>query len=66
MHMERSPNGLVVEEIGDQRKNRNYPDYSAFEIGKNTEKYPEGLRLAFPQNSMKNHNLKLVWKTRIT
>ena len=41
-----------------------YPNYNIIKIGENTEKSPGDLRrLAFTQTPVKDHQLKLTWKT---
>ena len=50
---------------GGQRKNWEYKDHSSVKISKNTEKGPGDLRrLAVTLTPAKNHQLKLVEKTR--
>ena len=50
--------GLDDLEVGD------HPNYSIIENGQNTEKSPGDLRrLAVTQTPVKNHRLKLMWKT---
>ena len=38
-------------------------NYSIIENSQNTEKSPGNLRLAVTQTPVKNHQLKLMWKT---
>ena len=50
--------------IVNQRKNQDHLDYNNVEIGKKTEKNPGDQRkLAVTQIPVKDHQLKLVWKT---
>ena len=50
--------------VGNQRKNWDHPGYSIVENGQNTEKCPGDLRrLAVTQIPVKDHQLKVVWKT---
>ena len=49
---------------GNQRTNRDHPDYSIIEIGQNTEKcFGDLRRLAVTQTPMKDHQLNLMGKT---
>ena len=44
---------------------RNYPNYQIIDIDQNTEKSSENLRrLLVTQTPVKDHQYKLVWKTR--
>ena len=48
------------------RTSRGLPDYGIIKIGQNTEKSPGDLRRpAIIQTPVKDHQLVLVWKTRI-
>ena len=50
-------------QLRNQRKSRDYPDYSILEIGQKAEKKPGDMRrLAFTQNPVKKHHLALVRK----
>ena len=59
--------GTVTKEtggLGGYRISGNHPNYSIIENGQNTEKSPGDLRrLAVTQTPVKNHQLKLMWKT---
>ena len=47
-----------------RRTSGDYPNYNTIENGQNTEKSPENLkRLTVTQTPVKNHQLKLMWKT---
>ena len=49
-----------------QKTSRDHPDYRIDKISQNTEMSPEDLRrLAVTQTSVKDHQLTMVWKTRI-
>ena len=53
-----------IEGQGNKRTSVDHPNYSIVEIGQNTEKIPGELkRLAVTQIPVKNHQLKLIWKT---
>ena len=60
----KSPKGFLREleelEIGKWAKTIQTRD---IKIGQNTEKSPGDLRLAVTQTPLKNHQLKLMWKT---
>ena len=46
---------------------RNHPNYSIIKNGKNTEKSPEDFRrLVVTLTPVKDHQLKLMWKTLIS
>ena len=50
--------------LGNKRMNREHPNYSIVEISQNTQKSPGDLRrLGVNQNSVKNHQHMLRWKT---
>ena len=50
--------------LGNNRTSGDHPNYCVIEIGQNTEKSSENLRrLAITQTPVKDHQLKLVWKT---
>ena len=50
--------------IGKQGMNRSHLDHKIVEMDENTEKCPGGLRkLIVTQTPVKNHQLKLIWKT---
>ena len=47
--------------VGNQRTNRDHPNYSIVKIGQNTEKDPQHLkRLFVTQTPSKNHQLTLL------
>ena len=51
--------------VGNQRTNRDHPNYNIIEIGQKTKKSPEDFRrLPNAQTPVKDHQLMLVWKTR--
>ena len=53
-----------LEDLGGWRMSGDPPDYSTTENGQNTNKSPEDLRrLALTQAPVKDHQLKLMWKT---
>ena len=53
-----------TERMWNPRLNRSYLDHSTAEIGKNTQRSPGDLRrLAVTQIPVKDHHLKLMWKT---
>ena len=57
--------GKEARRVRNRRTSGDYPNYSITEIGQNTEKSHEDLRrLAVPQTPVKDHQLKLVGKTR--
>ena len=50
--------------LGSLRASRDHPNYNINENDQNTEKSPRDLRrLAVTQTPLKNHQLKLMWKT---
>ena len=50
--------------LENKRTRGDHPNYSFIKIGQNTEKGPVVLkRLAVTETRMRNHQLKLVWKT---
>ena len=50
--------------LGNRRTNGDHPNYNIIENGQNTEKSHGHLRrLAVTQTPVKNHQLKLIWKT---
>ena len=50
--------------LGGRRTSEGHPNYNIIEDGQNTEKSPGDLRrLADTQTLVKNHQLKLMWKT---
>ena len=50
--------------LGGWRMSGDHPNYSIIENGHNTEKSPGDLkRLAVTQTPVKNHQLKVMWKT---
>ena len=58
--------GLVTRTggLGNKKTSRDHPNYNIIKIGRNTEKNPGDLRrLAVAQTPVKNHQLKLMWKT---
>ena len=53
--------GEGAERVGNQKTNRDHPNYSIVKIGPNTEKSPGDLgRLAITQPPVKDHRLMLV------
>ena len=51
-------------ELGNRRTREDHPNYDIIVNGQNTEKSPGDLRrLAVIQTPLKNHQLKLMWKT---
>ena len=51
--------------LENKRTSGDHPIYCIIEIGQNTEESPRDLRgLAVTQTPLRNHPLKLVWKTR--
>ena len=50
--------------LGNKRRSGDHSNYTIIEIGQNTEKSPGDLRwFAVTQNSVKGHQLTLMWKT---
>ena len=56
--------GTVTKGLGSWRTSGEYPNDNIIENGQNTEKNPGDLRrLAVTQTPVKDHQLKLMWKT---
>ena len=54
----------VYKSIGNQKKNRDNPDFNICEIGLNTQKSPGDLkRHSVTPTPVKDHQLTLVWET---